>query len=193
MKTLKLQMIGTSPILLACDRLADPLDPLTIAHKVLTSNKKKTEDTHLAIARSQWNGSLYHDPEIGVYLPTQNIRATLVGGAQLSKLGMHCKRATSFLEEKVPLDYGKKLTPDQLWDSNYTDRRSVVIAKRRVMCYRPKFTDWKVDFDIIYDETVLDSDQIIQSFENAGKFIGIGGFRPEKGGTFGRFVIQKTK
>jgi hypothetical protein len=189
MKQLKLKINGISPVLLACDRLADPLDKKTIAHKELTSKRKKTEEDHFAIARSQWEGLLYWDDEIGVYMPSQNIRASLVGGAKLNKLGMQIKRGTMILEEKITLNYGKKLTVQQLWDQKYIDRRSVVVSQARVMAYRPKFDVWSLSFEIIYDESILDEKQILSSFENAGKFIGIGGFRPEKGGIFGRYEI----
>lgn len=124
-------------------------------------------------------------------MPTQNIRAAIIGGGKLNKLGMQLKRGTIMLDERVPLDYGKQLTIDQLWDQRYIDRRSVVVSTARVMAYRPKFTQWSCIFSLIYDEKTLDESNILQSAENAGTFIGIGGFRPEKGGTFGRFSVEK--
>jgi hypothetical protein len=193
MKKIALKLTGTSPLLLSCDRLADPLDPLTIAHKALTSKRKKTEDDHLLVARSQWNGLLYWDDKIGVYMPTQNIRAALVGGAKLNKLGMQIKRGTIMLDEKIALDYGKKLTIEQLWEKRYLDRRSVVVSQARVMAYRPKFSTWALTFDMMYDENVLDDGNIVQALENAGNLVGIGGFRPEKGGTFGRFSVENLQ
>lgn len=193
MKQITLKFIGTSPLLQACDRLADPLDPATIRHKELTSKRKKTEEDHALIARSQWQGLLYWDDELGIYMPTQNIRASIIGGAKLNKLGMQIKRGTIMMEAKVPLDYGKKLTIDQLWEQGYIDRRSVVVSQARVMAYRPKFAKWSLQATLTYDESTLDENQIIQSAENAGRFIGIGGFRPEKGGTFGRFDVEKVK
>ena len=146
----------------------------------------------MAIARSQWNGLLYFDDENGVYLPTQNIRATLIGGAKLNKLGMAIKRGTVMLSDREPLDYGKKLSKDKLWEQGYIDKRSVVISNSKVMAYRPKFKDWNVTFELIYDENTLDESDIMLSFENAGRFIGIGGYRPEKGGIFGRFDTEKV-
>ena len=194
MKRLTIKITGISPVLLSCDKLADPLDPATITHKELTSKRKKTEEDHFAIARSQWNGLMYFDEILGVYMPTQNIRAALVGGAKLNKLGMQIKRGTIMEDEKIALDYGKKLTMDQLWEQRYLDRRSVVVATARVMAYRPKFpVGWSLLFKILFDESVLDSSQVMQSFDNAGSFIGIGGFRPEKGGSFGRFQAELLK
>jgi hypothetical protein len=194
MKQLNLKITGTSPLLLSCDKLANPILPETKAHKTLTSKRLKTDDDHDAIAKSQWNGLMYWDEDKKeVYLPSQNIRAALVGGAKLNKLGMQVKRGTLMLEEKITLDYGKKLTKVQLWDQGYIDSRSVVVSSARVICYRPKFPiGWSLSFALQYDETILDEQQLIQAFENAGAFVGIGGFRPEKGGVFGRFDIAKV-
>jgi hypothetical protein len=192
MKQIKIKLTGVSPLLLCSDKLADPLNPLTIQHKELTSKRKKTVDDHLLIARSQWQGLLYWDSENGVIVPTQNIRAALIGGGKLNKLGMALKRGTLMMTDFVPLDYGKKLSIAQLWDQDFKDVRSVVVSQSRVMAYRPKFTTWSLIFDIQYDENVLDENQIMQSLENAGQFVGIGGFRPEKGGIFGRFKPEKS-
>jgi hypothetical protein len=190
MKKLNVKLTDTSPILLSADRLADPLDEMTIAHKELTSKRKKTEDDHYAIAKSQWRGLLYWDDKLNVVLPTQNIRAAIVNGGKLNKLGMQIKRGTMMENELSPLDYGKKLSIEQLWEQRYLDRRSVVVSQARVICYRPKFVSWNTTFSLLYDENVLDVNQLKQSIDNAGMFVGIGGFRPEKGGTFGRFTAE---
>jgi len=189
MKELTLKITGISPILLSADRLSDPLDPATIAHKTLTGKRKKTEEDHLLIARSQWENLLYWDDKLNVVLPTQNIRAAMLNGAKMNKLGTQIKRGTIMLEDKIELNYGAKLTKEQLWEARYIDRRSVVIERKRVMAYRPRFIDWSAQFSIAYDESILDEADIILSMQNAGSFVGIGGFRPEKSGTFGRFEV----
>lgn len=193
MKQITIKLTGTSPLLLSSDKLADPLNPLTIRHKELTSKRKKTEDDHRLIARSQWQGLLYWDDKLGVVMPTQNIRAAMIGGGKLNKLGMALKRGTLMMDDVVPLDYGKKLTIEQLWDGDYKDVRSVVVSQARVMAYRPKFNKWSIIFDFQYDENVLDENQLMQSLDNAGMFVGIGGYRPEKGGIFGRFKAEKIE
>ena len=191
MKSVKLKLTGTSPLLHCSDTLADPLNHLTILHKTLTDKRKKTMDDHMQIAKSMWTGLLYWSDTAGAILPTSNIRAALVGGATLGKLGMAVKRGTLMLDDYCVLNYGKKLTKDQLYDQGYVDRRSVVVSRRRVMAYRPKFTEWSVECTISYDENTLDESNIVLSMTNAGKFVGIGGYRPEKGGLFGRFEVTK--
>jgi len=192
MKEITVKLVGISALLLSADKLADPLNKATIRHKELTSKRTKTEDDHLLIARSQWEGLLYWDENEGVIMPTQNIRAAMIGGGKLNKLGMALKRGTIMFDDHVPLDYGKKLTIAQLWDGDYKDVRSVVVSQARIMAYRPKFKNWSVTVSFKYDENVLDENQILQSLENAGQFVGIGGFRPEKGGPFGRFDVKKV-
>jgi hypothetical protein len=193
-KEVSLKFIGTSPLLLSCDRLADPLDPMTIEHKKLTNITKKTFEDYKELAYSQWNGLMYWDDEMGVYMPTANIRAALVNGATFFKKGMDIKRGTMFFDDKVALNYlpdGKTLKKAQLWEQKYIDRRTVVVSRKRVTCYRPKFpVGWNFEFNLTFDDGILDVDTIIDAAIKAGKYVGIGGYRPEKGGMFGRFDVE---
>ena len=50
MKSIKVKLSGSSALLMHSDRFANPLDPLTKAHKELTGKRKKTDDDHIAIA-----------------------------------------------------------------------------------------------------------------------------------------------
>jgi len=52
MAIIKLKVVGESPLLLQADTLVDPLNPLTKAHKEITSKRKKTDEDHEAIAIS---------------------------------------------------------------------------------------------------------------------------------------------
>lgn len=43
------------------DKLANPLHPATKAHRELTSKRKKVDDDHVAIARSEFIAGVYFD------------------------------------------------------------------------------------------------------------------------------------
>lgn len=58
--------------------------------------------------------------------------------------------------------------------------------------YRPEFADWSVDIEIIFDGELLKPDDIINLVNRAGFGCGIGEWRPEKGGEFGRFEIDTS-
>lgn len=192
METIDIKFTGTSPLLMHSDRLANPLDPATKAHSKLTSKKNKTEDDHYEIARSEWQGGLYFDEKLGPYLPGDNLRSCLVEGAKLNKKGPEVQQGTIMMANKLRLEYPGPRTVEGLWgDSRFRDARSVVISGRsRLMRYRPVFPDWSVTFTLGYDPEKIDAEKIVFFAENAGRFIGIGDFRPKKGGTFGRFEVE---
>jgi hypothetical protein len=190
---LKLKLTGLSPMLMHSDRFANPLDPGTKEHKVLTSKKTKTEEDHIAIAKSEWRGGLYWSDSVGVYVPTANIRSAIVEGAKLSKLGKQIQRGTLILEDKAPLKYQGPKDPEQLWAAGtYYDCRSVVITGKRLMRYRPMFRDWSVTVEVTYDPAQIEEAQLMRVTSDAGMLIGLGDFRPNKGGSFGRFSVEKV-
>lgn len=191
MDTLTLKLTSSSALLMHCDRFANPLDPLTKAHKLLTSKRKKCDEDHEAIAKSEWRGSLYWSESTGPYLPTANVRSCLVEAGRLTKMGKQLERGTLLLADKSPLIYKGPRKPEELWaDGRFYDCRSVVISGRRIMRYRPMFLDWGLEIDISYDPGLLNREDLLQIATTAGNLIGIGDFRPNKGGTFGRFDVE---
>lgn len=196
MKTVTMQITGTSPILLSCDKLADPLDPATIAHKKLTAirGKAKTEDIIVAIAKSQYINGVYYADDIGVCIPSINIKKCLEEGAKLSRDGDKVRKGVMIFDENIKLEYGENLTPLQLWESrNYLDKRSVVVGQAKVMCYRPKFIKWSLTVEIVYDPTIIEPEWMLGFLNAAGAYVGLGGFRPAKNGMFGRFTAEIAK
>lgn len=194
MQSITLKLISSSPLLMHSDRYANPIDPMTKRHKELTSKRKKTDEDHEAIMKSEWLGSLYWSKEKGIHMPTVNIRSCIIEGAKLNKLGMHIKRGTMVFEESVPFIFDGPKDPEELFkDKTFVDVRSVVVSQSRLMRCRPVFPKWECSIDIHYDPTAIDEADIIKCAENAGQFIGLGDFRPNKGGMFGRFTVEKVK
>lgn len=191
MQICKLRITGQSPLLMSCDKLADPLAPETIEHKKLTANRKKTDEINIAIAKSQYLNSLYLE-ENKVMMPSINFKKALEEGAKLSKSGDKIRKGVIIFGEYIPFDYGENLTPDELWDASpkYLDRRTVVISRARVMCYRPKFTDWQFNVDVNYIDEIVTPEEITDFATKAGVYVGLGGFRPAKSGSFGRFLVE---
>lgn len=71
------------------------------------------------------------------------------------------------------------------------DSRPVTIpaTKGRIMRHRPRWNTWALAFDLQIDDELLDPDTAQQLLSEAGQSIGIGDFRPEKRGPFGRFAV----
>lgn len=75
------------------------------------------------------------------------------------------------------------------------DSRPVTIpaTKGRVMRHRPRFDVWSATFDVRVNETILPVDFVLQLLTEGGQQIGIGDYRPEKGGPFGVFNVTSWK
>jgi len=187
MKKITVKITGAVPVLFHADVLADPLNPATIAHKEISSKRKKTDADHLALAESEWRSSFYFDDDGKVTIPTAILKACLVNGAKLNKLGSTVKRAVlptgSFCEFQSDADGNLA----KMWESRkYVDARTVKVGTSKIVRYRPKFSKWSATASFIYDEEQISLSEIKQCFENAGNFVGVGDFRP----TFGLFTCE---
>lgn len=62
---------------------------------------------------------------------------------------------------------------------------------KRVWRCMPKIPEWAADIDFhVFDETITE-EVFAYHLKQAGSFIGIGRFRPQKGGFYGRFVVDR--
>lgn len=194
MNNLSVKIKSNGPMLMNGDKLADPLHPATKAHKVLTSKRTKTDEDLEAIAHSKYIHAFYYNEEAGIHLPTMNIRKSLVEGARLNKQGKNIERGVVFLDHFAPLSFEGPDNPQALWDhGGFMDARTVVVRRNRVMTYRPMFREWSVEeVNVIFDPNVINEDDLLRSWTNAGMMIGIGDYRPDKGGIFGRYFVEKN-
>ena len=56
--------------------------------------------------------------------------------------------------------------------------------------YRPEFRNWKAQVTLVFDNAMLSAKDILNLANRAGFGVGIGDWRPEKGGEFGRFEVD---
>lgn len=71
------------------------------------------------------------------------------------------------------------------------DSRPVTIpaTKGRIMRHRPRFNTWGAEISLEIDSQMIEPETVHQLLTEGGKRIGIGDFRPERGGPFGRFAV----
>lgn len=95
--------------------------------------------------------------------------------------------AVLVVEEQIVLRdaEGKPLTKFEV------DSRPVVIpsTKGRIMRHRPRLNSWHAEFSLEIKEDLMDPQLIHQLLAEGGLQLGLLDFRPEKGGSFGRFAI----
>lgn len=189
MQAITLKFTGESAMLLHSDRGANPIHPDSVAHKALTSKRRKTDEDHMAIAKSEYLLGFYGGDEIAI--PSTNIKSTLVEGAKLNKLGSAFNRCVMILSDMVPVAHSGPKSKAKMWETPAcVDVRSVKFGQARLMRYRPRLNDWSLMVDVMFDEMMVEKGQIIAAAENAGRYIGLGDYRPAKGGPFGRFAVE---
>ena len=186
---LKLKFIGEAPLVQHSGRLANPLDPATKALKVATGKRNKTDADFEEVARLEFMGSLYLDESMNVVLPSYLVEAALIEGARKSKQGKQAQ-AGMYVEAHARLDYGKPLTPKELWEAAETHRLhvGVRVGQARVMRTRPIFPEWQAEVEVSYDNQVMNREAILQIAEVAGHQVGFGDWRPR----YGRFTVSEV-
>ena len=143
-------------------------------------------------AKTEAELGTYRDENGDLYIPCIWFRQALVSGGKGRKIGKQF--ATSLLKGAVidPDRRASIVDPDSgdLITEYTVDERPVVIGKARVMRARPRFDTWAADIPLDYDDEIITPDIIQEVLNIAGSRIGVGDYRVEKGGWFGRFEVM---
>lgn len=146
---------------------------------------------------------VYRDPEGRIFGPAMGFKSALISAAKGRKFGKVA--AGSVIRGNVfcPLDAERVYlrnpkTGKPLTDKDYTiDSRRCVLSngakKVGVVRSRPRFEAWSCDVVLEIDTEAVESKAIENLFVIAGHTIGYLDFRPEKGGSFGRFTVAVKK
>lgn len=176
MKEIKVEIKGTSPLLMNSPK--GMIEDMTKGVTKTTKNYDPEESAEKLTYRTK-DGELY--------IPAEALKGSLIGAASYKKIGKYAA--------KPIIAGGVIITPQKvgLGTKDYEiDLRTVVIQRSRVVKARPTLENWKVQFTISYDESLIGNPEIIKSiFEEAGKRVGVLDFRPQKNGSFGMFEITK--
>ena len=189
MAHIQFRLTGQAPLLQHNEQLANPLLKVSKDISKIAKKRAKTEADYELLAKLEFQGGLYFDDDIGPYVPGTWIDKTLEVSGKREKLGSTFKSYARCIEDKMPLEYQGPRTVEKLWDDGFYDMRCVGIQTRKTLRTRPCFKDWSFVATILYDDTALDSDQVIRTMERSGLAIGIGDYRPR----FGRFNIEVLK
>lgn len=188
---IRIELIGTSPLLMHNPRMVDPEFQLNREIKVLTSKRKRTESDLEQIERLEWYGGLYEENGI-VVQPTSKPRKCFINTAKIMKLGKGIERTLSFTSLNVPLQYeGPKNIDAMFADSRFHSRLSVGVNGKRVMRVRPKFFPWAMSIDGIFiTDAGVNFDDLSRIVELAGSVEGIGDNRVNGYGRFTGKLIE---
>jgi hypothetical protein len=208
-ETLKVKLIGSSPIIMDNGDRADPRDPIALERVRLSATRAKNRTTQQLdlLEDLEYIGGIYatkqgtvaiENDEIhlenwgNLCIITGAIERMLLDAAAMFRLG--AKAETAFLLEGpycLLLD-GKPAKVEDIFADRlqYRIRRRVRTgtAKKKswIIANRPLFREWSAVVDINYFPNSLDRYQVERIVEAGGIYKGIGSYRPK----YGRFDIE---
>jgi len=182
MKTIECEITGETPLLVhSAAGMAMPG-----AKKNPTKHYDPTIDAEKVAYRTE-KGDLF--------VPGRCIKACFINGASWRKFGNKsakpivagCTRIEPY-EVLLTNHKGKVLKKYEI------DIRPVVVQKARIMRSRPRIDEWKLKFNIVYnDEIIGDAEVLKEIMEEAGQRIGLLDNRPQRYGENGTFKLTGWK
>lgn len=147
-------------------------------------------------AEEEANRGLYHLPNGDYGIRVAAFRGALLRAAMdKSKIGKEFAstlvRGTVFaIDEFTTLVH--PTTGKPLGRGDYAiDMRRVVQQRQGIIRARPRFDAWACEFDLEFDPSLMVPEvTLLPLMQKAGRRVGVGDYRPERGGPFGRFTAE---
>ena len=187
-----LELVGQTPLVQHNIQLADERNEYKRAIDELTAKrgKDRTDSENAEIEKLEWFGGLYHDPDVGIYVPSWSIVRCLERGGTLTRQGSTVVRALAVMTDKVPLEYDGPPDPKDLWERpEFRWRTMVGVDRKRVPRMRPIFRRWALSLEAELLDDVMNLRDLAEIAARAGRSEGLGDAR--KLGN-GRFMVKVT-
>jgi hypothetical protein len=124
-------------------------------------------------------------------IPGPNLFRCIIDAGKFFKNGK--SKVTTIKNSIIPAclsvdEFEIEIVHENPWE---VDTRAVRIPSTggRILAHRPCFHDWTLSFSMNLDEEVMGERLLREIIDAAGKRIGLGDFRPDCKGPFGKFVV----
>lgn len=160
--------------------------------------QKEPKETHDAYEKRTWREKGHYDEDGNAYIPPMAFKGALANAAKMLAIpipgkgkALYTKHFLSgvMVTDMLPLGVKKDEVEPQWLSCDPQGRKGGMGVLRAF----PHFEKWEGVVEIhVLDDTI--SKEIFERvLREAGNFVGIGQFRPEKGGYFGRFEVVEIK
>ena len=129
---------------------------------------------------------LYKDSDGNIVIPSVNIKACIRDAGRNYRI--RGRRSTFAAMIRAGLDIRPYPYVPLIHNGWVVDIRPVVVQRSRILRARPRFDKWALEFKIInHDPTIIHKETLEKILIDAGRYYGLGDFRPE----FGLFKVEK--
>lgn len=186
MKRFAVKIVGITPLLMN-----------RISNETLEGVRRKERKKFVAPKdpREEAEKKVYRTNDGAFFWPTENMMACLVAAGIYIKLDGKRQMTTS----KSTLLPGFMSVEDSYlrfvsdgWDVDMRPGRNPN-GGEMVCLVRPRFNKWEIPMTILIDDEQISPDRIRELFDRAGSNLGLGDFRPQRKGIYGRFRVDEWK
>ena len=166
------------------------LEKMEIARKRLSDRTEADDDR---IRELECQMSIWFDDNGAPTIPAAAIRAAIETAARKLKQGAQVREGMA-VSGVTAFDYDREAlgtTVEEL-GRNTQFTVPVVVQRNRLARTRAKFDTWSVTVVIEADDDLVDQQQLESWLTIAGRRIGLGDWRPERSGDYGRFVLEEV-
>ena len=195
MLTANVKINGTTPLLMKNPQTVDRFNPFTRRMAEINAKRtRRTDEDYLEMADLEIKSSLYWDDELGVYIPARWVMAGICKVShKVAKVSKADIRSSVFIvQSDVSLTYNKmnivKNQNDIVGNEYFRHKMILPQGQIRIAKTTPIFHDWSFEFDIEFDNTIMDKKDFTRMLEHSALRGGFGDFRP----TFGRAIAVVT-
>ncbi len=184
MRTVRVKIEGKTPLLL--HQFTDEA-----AQQATNGSRMVAVQGERGTPREQAEQSIYRDQDGRAVIPQPNLFRCLVDAGKFFKAGK--AKVTTQKSSLIPACVAIEelvipIEHKEPWD---VDTRPVRIPATggRILRHRPRFNDWALAFTLNVDTDMMDVKLVRDIVDAAGQRIGLGDFRPDTKGPFGKFVV----
>lgn len=160
-------------------------------HRFAGQDVKSKKRTGTKNYKDEIKTALYKSPKGEIYVPSSQIHGCLINaGKQLQIVGRGKATYSKLFGAFILIEPAAiPITPQE-----YTvDERPVIVQRARIIRYRPIWEKWSLKFKIVIMDDDIAPEVVKEGLDNGGRYVGIGDFRPDKKGPFGRFQVTEFK
>ncbi|MCY4047029.1 MAG: hypothetical protein OXF42_02825 [Candidatus Dadabacteria bacterium] len=166
------------------------LEKAEIARK---KGSNRTEADEARLRELECQSSLWLDENDQPTIPHGAIRRMIENGARKSKQGGDVREG--LVVAAVKFDYDRKTLGKTLEELSRKAQFTVpvVVQRSRLLRTRAKFDQWSAEFVLDTDDELIDKPKLEKFLDVGGRRVGLGDWRPEKSGHYGRFTIENIE
>lgn len=173
-QTITLMLVGDSPLIVHAWSEKAKRQMLDKQMKKASKGKEAKDP------EADYEACFYRTPTGAYGFPAIGVKSAMVGACRFVDMKMTEARGAFHIDGEMLTVIGNPRPREDMV------RIGMGVADIR---YRPEFPEWRVPVSIKFNSAVTSAEQIANLLNVAGFAIGIGEWRPERNGSYGRFHV----